>query len=144
LNERRNRILGRAFGAVVLVGTLAIAFVDVSPSGAATFKSSTINNYCESMIADHPTPPTNNNAAAYHAWAKQNLKYFEHLQSEANTAIAKSSLRVLVPILKVEATSSNKKSLGAYIASHEVTWVRGWTDFDKTVVVCAKWAIDLL
>ena len=96
------------------------------------------------MIADHPTPPTNNNAVAYHTWAKQNLKYFEHLQSEANTAIAKSSLRVLVPILKVEATSSNMKSLGAYVASHQVTWVRGWTDFDKTVVVCAKWAIDLL
>jgi len=49
--------------------------------------------------------------------AKQNLKYFEHLQSEANTSVAKSSLRVLVPILKVEAKSSNMKSLGTYIGT---------------------------
>jgi hypothetical protein len=123
---------------------VAITFVGASPSGAATFKSSTINNYCESMIADHPTPPTNNNPAAYHAWAKQNLKYFEHLRSEANTAIAKSSLRILVPILKVEATSSNMKSLANYVGSHQVTWAREWQDFDKTVIVCAKWAVDLL
>jgi hypothetical protein len=127
-----------------VVATVTITCVGASSSGATSFRSSSINNYCESMIADHPTPPTNNNARAYHAWAKQNLKYFEHLQSEANTAIAKSSLRVLVPILRVEAATSNKRSLGSYIAMHEVTWVREWTDFDKTVVVCAKWAVDLL
>jgi pyruvate kinase len=118
--------------------------VSALPSGASTYHSASINNYCESMIADHPTPPTNNNAAAYHAWAKQNLKYFEHLQSEANTSIAKSSLRVLVPILKFEAKVSNMNSLGAYIGAHQVTWAREWQDFDKTVVVCAKWAVDLL
>lgn len=143
MKVRSNGILGR-LGTVVVVGTLAITSVGASSSGAASFRSSTINNYCESMIADHPTPPTNNNASAYHRWAKQNLKYFEHLQSEANTPIAKSSLRVLVPILKVEAASSNKRSLGTYIENHQVTWVREWTDFDKTVVVCAKWAVDLL
>jgi hypothetical protein len=96
------------------------------------------------MIADHPSPPTNNSAAAYHAWAKKNVKYFEHLRSEANTPIAKRSLRVLVPILKFEATSSNMKSLGGYVSAHQITWAREWQDFDKTVVVCAKWAVDLL
>jgi hypothetical protein len=115
-----------------------------APSGAATLKWATVNPYCESMIANHPTPPTNNKATAYHAWAKQNLRYFEHLESEANTSIAKSSLRVLVPILKVEAKASNMKTLGTYVQSNQVTWVREWTDFDKTVVVCAKWAVDLL
>lgn len=144
LNERRHRYVGRVFGAAALVGALAVTCAVSSPSGAATFKSSTINNYCESMIANHPTPPTNSNAATYHAWAKQNLKYFEHLQSEANTAIAKSSLHVLVPILKFEAAPAHAKALNSYVVSHETTWVREWTDFDKTVVVCAKWAVDLL
>lgn len=76
------------------------------------------------MIADHPSPPTNNNAHTYHAWAKQNLKYFEHLQAEANTSIARSSLRVLVPILKVEAKTSNMKTLGTYVVAEQVTWAR--------------------
>lgn len=128
---------------VGLSGMMATAFV-AAPSGAATFKWATVNPYCESMIADHPSPPTNDNATMYHAWAKKNLKYFEHLKSEANTSIAKSSLRVLVPILKVEAKASNMKTLGNYVQSLQVTWVREWTDFDKTVVVCAKWAVDLL
>jgi hypothetical protein len=96
------------------------------------------------MIADHPSPPTNNSATVYHAWAKQNLKYFEHLQAEANTKVAKSSLKVLVPILRHESKASNMKMLGAYVASQQVTWAREWQDFDKTVVVCAKWAVDLL
>jgi hypothetical protein len=113
-------------------------------SGAATVKWATVNPYCQSMIADHPTPPTTNNPRTYHVWAKQNLKYFEHLQAEANTPIAKSSLRVLVPILKVEAKSSNLKALGAYVVAQQVTWVREWQDFDKTVVVCAQWAVNLL
>lgn len=113
-------------------------------SGAATFKWATANPYCQSMIANHPSPPTNNNPHAYHVWAKQNLKYFEHLQAEANTSVAKNSLRVLVPILKVEAKSSNMKALGTYVVAKQVTWTRGWLDFDKTVVVCAKWAVNLL
>jgi hypothetical protein len=115
-----------------------------SSSTAATFKSATVNPYCESMIANHPSPPTNDDPTMYHAWAKANLKYFEHLQHEANTSTAKSSLRLLVPILKVEAKSSNMKTLGSYVTSEQVTWAREWQDFDKTVVLCAKWAVDLL
>jgi hypothetical protein len=136
--------LGRRVAMLTTLAALTATALTGSSSGAATFKSATINPYCESMIANHPTPPTNNVPTAYHAWAKLNLKYFEHLQSEANTSIAKSSLRVLVPILKVEAKSSNMKTLGPYVTSKEVTWDREWTDFDKTVVVCAKWAVDLL
>ena len=113
-------------------------------SDAATLRETSVNPYCESMIADHPSPPTNNSPIAYHAWAKQNLKYFEHLQSEANTSVAKSSLRVLVPILKVEAKSSNMKSLGNYIGTRQEPWALEWEDFDKTVVVCADWAVNLL
>jgi hypothetical protein len=115
-----------------------------SPVGASTIRWASVNPYCESMIADHPSPPTNNSATAYHAWAKENLKYFERLQSEANTKIAKSSLRVLVPILRYEAKASNMKTLGTYVTSRQVTWARERQDFDKTVVVCAKWAVDLL
>jgi hypothetical protein len=122
---------------------MAISLV-TSPSGAATWKVASVNNYCESMIAVHPSPPTNDNASTYHGWAKRNLKYFEHLQSEATTATAKRSLRVLVPILKVEAKSSNMKTLASYVEGHQVTWAREWQDFDKTVVACAKWAVDLL
>jgi hypothetical protein len=59
-------------------------------------------------------------------------------------AKAKSSLRILVPILKFEARSSNRKTLGAYVRSKEVTWTEQWQAFDVTVVACAKWAVNLL
>jgi hypothetical protein len=49
-----------------------------------------------------------------------------------------------VPILKVEAKSSNMKSLGIYIGTRQETWALEWQDFDKTVVVCADWAVNLL
>lgn len=117
---------------------MATTCIVAPSSGAATLKWASVNPYCESMIADHSSPPTNDNPTAYHNWAKQNLKYFEHLQSEANTPVAKSSLRVLVPILKVEAKTSNVKTLATYVDGKQVTWAREWQDFDKTVVVCAK------
>jgi hypothetical protein len=124
------------FAMSTLAGTTA--------SDASTLKLATVNPYCESMIASHPSPPTNNNAATYHSWAKVNLKYFEHLKSEATTPIARSSLKALVPILKIEAKSSNMQTLAPYISREQVTWIREWQDFDKTVIVCAKWAVDLL
>jgi hypothetical protein len=141
LNGRRVRRVLLALG---LVGTLASAWVGVGPSGVTTYQSASVNNYCESMIAGHPSPPTNDNAAAYHAWAKKNLKFFQHLQSEAKSATAKSYLRVLVPILKVEAKSTNMKTLSGYIANQQLTWAHEWVEFDESVVVCAKWAINLL
>jgi len=111
LNGPRARRAFRAIAVASVPGAAMTSF-GASTSDAATLRETSVNPYCESMIADHPSPPTNNSPIAYHAWAKQNLKYFEHLQSEANMSVAKSSLRVLVPILKVEAKSSNMKSLG--------------------------------
>ncbi len=96
------------------------------------------------MIATHPSPPTNESPALYHLWAKENLKYFEKLQSEATMAKGKSSLHVLVPILKFEARSRNMKTLGVYVKSKEVTWILQWQTFDVTVVACADWAVNLL
>jgi hypothetical protein len=116
----------------------------VAPAGATTWHEASVNPYCQTMIATHPSPPTNGNPALYHHWAKENLKYFEKLQSEATMAKAKSSLRVLVPILKYEARSTNTKSLRAYVASKEITWILQWQTFDVTIVACAKWAVNLL
>jgi hypothetical protein len=143
LNGPRARRAFRAIAVASVPGAAMTSF-GAPTSDAATLRETSVNPYCESMIADHPSPPTNNSPIAYHAWAKQNLKYFEHLQSEANTSVAKSSLRVLVPILKVEAKSSNMKSLGTYIGTRQETWAPEWQDFDKTVVVCADWAVNLL
>src|ERR1035438_4119295 len=106
--------LARRVAMLTTLAALTVTALSGSSSSAATFKSATINPYCESMIANHPTPPTNNVPTAYHVWAKQNLKYFEHLQSEANTSIAKSSLRVLVPILKVDRKSVGEGKRGDF------------------------------
>ena len=123
---------------------LGWALLAAAPASASTYQEASVNPYCQAMIATHPSPPTNENPALYHHWAKENLKYFERLQSEATMAKGKSSLRVLVPILKYEARSTNTRTLGAYVKSKEITWVLQWQAFDVTVVACAKWAVDLL
>jgi hypothetical protein len=129
---------------VVALALFCSALLGAAPAGATTYRVASVNPYCEAMIATHPSPPTNSNPALYHRWAKENLKYFEKLQSEATMAKGKSSLRVLVPILKYEARSTNMKTLGAYVKSKQITWMMQWQDFDVTVVACAKWAVNLL
>jgi hypothetical protein len=123
---------------------LGCSILTSAPCGATTFHEASVNPYCQAMIATHPSPPTNGNPALYHLWAKENLKYFEKLQSEATMAKGKSSLRVLVPILRYEARSTNMKTLGAYVRSKQSIWMVQWQDFDVTVVACAKWAVNLL
>jgi hypothetical protein len=130
-----------SFVALALVWCVLLA---AAPAGATTYQVASVNPYCQAMIATHPSPPTNGNPALYHRWAKENLKYFEKLQSEATMAKGKSSLRVLVPILKYEARSTNMKTLGAYVKTKEIMWMLQWQAFDVTVVACAKWAVNLL
>jgi hypothetical protein len=128
----------------VALALACCALLSAAPAGATTFREASVNPYCQAMIATHPSPPTNGNPSLYHLWAKENLKYFEKLQSEATMAKAKSSLRVLVPILKYEARLTNLKTLGAYVRSKQISWIVQWQDFDVTVVACAKWAVNLL
>ncbi|MEO9180406.1 MAG: hypothetical protein ABI298_02005 [Acidimicrobiales bacterium] len=134
----------RPYFVTVVALTLGCALLAAGSAGASTFQVAGVNPYCQAMVATHPSPPTNNNPALYHRWAMENLTYFERLESEATMAKGKSSLRVLVPILKFEARSTNMKTLGAYLKSKEITWVVQWQDFDVTVVACAKWAVNLL
>ena len=130
--------------AIVVLGLVWSAVPAVVPVGATPWHEASVNPYCQAMIATHPSPPTNGNPAIYHLWAKENLRYFEKLQSEATTANAKSSLRVLVPILKYEARATDMKGLGIYVQSKGTTWTAQWQVFDVTVIACAKWAVNLL
>ena len=132
-------------GAVALVlGLFAPLGVAVGDAAASGFLDAAPNPFCQAMIGTHPTPPTNNSASAYHLFAKQYLHYYLKLQSEAKDHNATNSLKLLVPILKVEARSANMKSLAGYVGAHQVTWAREWQVFDKSVVVCAAWAVNLL
>ncbi len=129
-------------GAVAVA--LALGALLVPSAGATTGREVSVNPYCQAMIASHPTPPTSGAATIYRRWAREHLGYFEKLQKEATMAQAKNSLRVLVPILRYEARSTNMKTLDAYVQSKALTWLLQWQIFDVTVVACAKWAVNLL
>ena len=145
MNYVRGPSLRLRAGAVALIlGLFAPLGVAVPDAAASGFLEAAPNPFCQAMIGTHPTPPTNNSASAYHLFARQYLHYYVTLQSEAKDHNATISLKLLVPILKVEARSATMKSLAGYIAAHQVIWAREWQVFDKSVVACAAWAVNLL
>ena len=141
----RKHSLALRVGAVALIlGLVAPLGIAVTDATASPNLFAAPNPYCQAMIGTHPTPPTTNAASAYHLFAKQYLHYYLKLQSEAKDHNARISLKLLIPILKVEARSTNMKGLARYVVANQVTWAREWQVFDKSVVACAAWAVNLL
>lgn len=142
--DRRRHSYPLLATATLLVASVTPWGVAFNAGAASAMRLASANPFCQSMIGTHPAPPTNSRASAYHHFAKQYLAYYVKLQREAKDLNAKSSLRLLLPILKVEAGSTNMKSLAEYVAANELTWAREWQVFDKSVVTCARWAVALL
>ena len=145
MTHARGHSLTRRVGATALIlGLVAPLGIAVTDAGASSVLFAAPNPYCQAMIGAHPMPPTNNSASVYHLFAKHYLHYYMKLQGEAKDPNAKISLKLLVPILTVEARSTNMKSLRGYVNAHQVTWAREWQVFDKSVVACGAWAVNLL
>ena len=135
---------GRLGVATLIVTLIAPLGVSVNPAAAGRIRFASADPFCQALIATHPSAPTNNNPSVYHRFAKRYLSYYVKLQTEARDPNARSSLKMLVPILRVEARSANMKSLAGYVAASQVRWVREWLVFDKSVITCAAWAVNLI
>ena len=143
-HDRWSAIKGR-FGVATIVVALIVPFgVADNRVAASPVLSASPNPFCQAMVATHPTPPTNYSATAYHQFAKKYLSYYLKLQAVTKDPNARSSLKLLVPILRADSRTTNMKSLARYVAVNQLTWAREWQVFDKSVIACAKWAVNLL
>jgi hypothetical protein len=96
------------------------------------------------MISVHPQPPTGTDYASYRTFAKTYLKYYEKLDSRAPNASVKRLLNQVIAIMKVEAATSNRARLAAYVSAKQVLWYQEWTLFVKSIVSCGAWVVNLL
>jgi hypothetical protein len=117
----------------------------VGPSvGAAALRTAAPNPFCQAMISVHPQPPTGTDYASYRAFAKKYLKYYEKLDARAPNVSVKRLLNQVIAIMKVEAATSNRAKLAAYVSAKQVVWYEDWTLFIKSIAACGSWVINLL
>ena len=131
----------------VLLVTVVTGVVTLAPFGVAGASAAELaapNPFCQAMIATHPQPPTGTDYAAYHMFAKRYLSYYRKLASEAPSAAVKRELTQLISIMKVEAATTSRSRLAAYVDANQVTWASDWTLFARAIVACGKWVVNLL
>ncbi|MFI5036392.1 MAG: hypothetical protein ACHQFZ_09345 [Acidimicrobiales bacterium] len=126
----------RAFLGGAVVASLLTFGAGAATAGASSQLSASQSTFCHTLLTFHAKQPTGSSYSSYQKWAKTYLPFWEKLASEAPSNGSKAVLNELVTILKYEANSSNYKSLGAYVAAHQIQWANGWKAFFKDVVSC--------
>jgi hypothetical protein len=135
----------RAALAALATTTVLLVSLGVEPSvGATAWRTAAPNPFCQAMISVHPQPPTGTDYASYRTFAKTYLKYYEKLDSRAPNASVKRLLNQVIAIMKVEAATSNRARLAAYVSAKQVLWYQEWTLFVKSIVSCGAWVVNLL
>ncbi len=130
---RRSRVM---LGGAVIASVLTLG-AGAAGAGASTRVLATESAFCHTILTFHSHAPTGTTYTSYQKWAKTYLPFWEKLASQAPSSGSKRVLGQLVTILKYEATSTNYKTLGAYIASHQTQWIAGWKAFTKDITNCA-------
>jgi hypothetical protein len=143
--SKARAVTARQRGAALAATTVLLVSLGVAPSvGAATWRTAAPNPFCQAMISVHPQPPTGTDYASYRTFAKKYLKYYEKLDARAPNASVRRLLNQVIAIMKVEAVTSNRAKLVAYVSAKQVLWNQEWTLFVKSVVSCGAWVVNLL
>ena len=138
--SKARAVTARRRGAALAATTVLLVSLGVAPSVG----SAAPNPFCQAMISVHPQPPTGTDYASYRTFAKKYLKYYEKLDARAPNASVRRLLNQVIAIMKVEAATSNRARLVAYVSAKQVLWNQEWTLFVKSVVSCGAWVVNLL
>jgi hypothetical protein len=123
-------------GAAVIASLLTVGSGAVA-AGASTQLAATESAFCHTILTFHAKAPTGTTYSSYQKWAKTYLGFWEKLAAQAPSSGSKKVLNELVNILKYEASAKNYKTLGTYVASHQLQWAAGWKAFAKDIEACA-------